>query len=74
MKINEINEIAQHEGWGLFFCYGSLDGILQIQKVDDATTFKNDIEAITHVSNLAKANSYLHKQALNLADDSLINL
>lgn len=71
MKINQINEIAKHEGWGLFFCYGSLDGLLQIQKYDEQTTFKSDVEAIKFVKSLAKLGSYVHNEAIKLSDDTL---
>ena len=66
MKINKINKIAKEEGWGIFECYGSEDGFLQIQKIDDDDKFRNDIEAITFVLTLANSGSQLHKKATNI--------
>lgn len=72
MNVNKINKIAKKEGWGIFECYGSEEGFIQIQKIDDEDKFKNDMEAIRFVLKLAKLGSYLHKKAINISSDNLV--
>lgn len=54
------------EGWDMFVCHGSDDGIVQLQKVDEDDTFKNDKEALTFVIKKAQEGSQIHKDALSL--------
>jgi len=64
MSIDQINLIAESEGWGIFICEGSQDGDYQIQKIDDKNKFKSDMDAIRHILKLAFNGSTFHKQAI----------
>jgi len=56
---------AKREGWDIYDCFGSDSGPSQIQKNDDDTKFKTDLEAIKFVAKRATlANSNYHKQAI----------
>lgn len=66
LTINQINEIAQPEGWAIFLCEGSEGGDYQIQRLDMEAIFKDDNQAIKHVAKLALSGSHLHKSAIAL--------
>jgi hypothetical protein len=61
--ITSFNEVLK-EGWDLFDSTGSVDGNLQLQKVDDDRVFEDDKEALKHVINKAGEGSQPHKEAL----------
>ena len=42
---NKDSKSATKEGWDLFFCSGSADGILQVQRIDELNILKDDVEA-----------------------------
>lgn len=66
LTINQINTIAQPEGWAIFSCEGSEGGDYQIQRLDMEAIFKDDNQAIRHIAKLALNGSYLHKSAISM--------
>ena len=63
LTINQINAIAQPEGWAIFSCEGSEGGDYQIQRLDMEAIFKDDSQAIKHVARLSLHGSSLDKSA-----------
>jgi hypothetical protein len=61
--ITSFNEVLK-EGWDIFDSTGSVDGNLQLQKVDEDRVFEDDKEALKHVINKADQGSEPHKEAL----------
>jgi len=45
------SDLAELEGWNLFQCEGSRDGILQLQAIDEMENILDDIEAWKLVAN-----------------------
>lgn len=58
------NAIAFDQGWGIFECHGSENGPWQLQKLDESSRFRNDLEAWRLVVDYSKAGSEYHKKAL----------
>jgi hypothetical protein len=58
------NTQAEQEGWSIFECHGSDNGLWQLQKCDDARVFASDQEAWAHVVDSADAGSAYHKLAI----------
>lgn len=73
MSDTEVNAIAHIEGWTIsecaYFRGDDEDGPpYQLQKLDARKVFKADHEAWEHVVRLARAGSYVHKQALRFLE------
>jgi hypothetical protein len=58
------NTQATEEGWSIFDCAGSDNGRWQLQKCDDAETFRTDMEAWVFVRDMPEASSPYHTMAM----------
>lgn len=64
-SIDQVDQLAQSEGW----LFGTVDDcdteVFRISKLDDSATFASDAEAYRFVTSKAAAGSVLHRMALS---------
>ena len=65
-------DAAQEEGWTLARSDPSFEGSrdVQLQRLDEATTFRSDMAAWRHVVARARDGSPLHRTALEMISDA----